>query len=116
VRKGHANFTFDNLIAERSCKADDYRHGYGYARRASQAPPYLTGKPFGSPEVLKAMQDMASAFEDDGTQVPIPYIDSTFRTSSDRDHRAMVGLSLGGMQTVQMAMRRIVYCGFVDLD
>jgi hypothetical protein len=33
---------------------------YGYARRAGQASPDLTGKPFGSPEMLKAMQDMAA--------------------------------------------------------
>jgi hypothetical protein len=59
----------------------------GYARRAGQAPPDLAGKPVGSPEMLKAMQDMASAFEDDMTQVLIPFIDSTFRTLSDRDHR-----------------------------
>ena len=58
-----------------------------YARRAGQAPPDLTGQPFGSPEMMKAMQDMAVAFEDDVTQVHIPYIDSTFRTLSDRDHR-----------------------------
>jgi hypothetical protein len=32
------------------------------------APPDLTGKPFGSAEMLKAMQDMTSAVEDDGTQ------------------------------------------------
>jgi enterochelin esterase-like enzyme len=29
----------------------------------------------------------------------IPYIDNTFRTYTDRDHRAMAGLSRGGAQT-----------------
>ena len=29
----------------------------------------------------------------------IPYIDKTFRTYTDRDHRAMAGLSRGGAQT-----------------
>ena len=80
---------------------------YGYARRAGQAPPDLTGKPFGSPEMLKAMQDMASAFEDDVTQALIPYVDSTFRTVSDRDHRAMAGLSMGGMQTFQVTLNHL---------
>ena len=80
---------------------------YGYARRAGQTPPDLTGKPFGSPEMLKAMQDMASAFEDDVTQALIPYIDSTFRTLSDRDHRAMAGLSMGGMQTFQITLNHL---------
>jgi len=45
------------------------------------------------------MEDMMSAFEDDMTQALIPFIDSTFRTTADRDHRAMAGLSMGGMQT-----------------
>ena len=45
------------------------------------------------------MEDMMSAFEDDVTQALIPFIDSTFRTIPDRDHRAMAGLSMGGMQT-----------------
>jgi enterochelin esterase family protein len=77
---------------------------YGYASRAGQRAPDLTGKPFGSPEMLKAMQDMAAAFEDDVTQVLIPYVDSHFRTLPDRDHRAMAGLSMGGMQTFQITL------------
>ena len=81
--------------------------GYGYARRAGETPPDLTGKPFGSPEMMKAMQDMAAAFEDDVTQALIPYIDSTFRTLPDRDHRAMAGLSMGGMQTFQITLNHL---------
>ncbi len=34
----------------------------------------------------------------------IPYIDKTFRTLSDRDHRAMAGLSWGGRQTFQTVL------------
>lgn len=48
------------------------------------------------------MQEMTAAFEDDLTQVLIPYIDSNFRTIADRDHRAMAGLSMGGAQTFQV--------------
>jgi enterochelin esterase family protein len=54
--------------------------------------------------MLKAMQDMAAAFEDDVTQALIPSIDSTFRTLPDRGHRAMAGLSMGGMQTFQITL------------
>jgi enterochelin esterase family protein len=104
VRQGHANFILDNLIAAGSCKPMIVVMAYGYARRAGQPAPDLTGKPFGSREMLKAMQDMASAFEDDVTQALIPYIDSSFKTLSDRDHRAMAGLSMGGMQTFQITL------------
>lgn len=34
----------------------------------------------------------------------IPYIDSNFRTLTDRDHRAMAGLSWGGHQTFDLVM------------
>ncbi|HEV7220970.1 MAG: alpha/beta hydrolase-fold protein [Terriglobales bacterium] len=104
IRQGHANFILDSLLATKSCKPMMIVMAYGYARRAGEAPPDLAGKPFGSPEMMKAMQDMAAAFEDDVTQVLIPYIDSTFRTLSDRDHRAMAGLSMGGMQTFQITL------------
>ena len=104
VRQGHANFILDNLIAAGSCKPMIVVMAYGYARRAGQPAPDLTGKPFGSPEMLKAMQDMAAAFEDDVTQALIPYIDSSFKTLPDRDHRAMAGLSMGGMQTFQITL------------
>jgi enterochelin esterase-like enzyme len=107
IRQGHANFILDNLIAAGSCKPMIIVMAYGYARCAGQAPPDLTGKPFGSPEMMKAMQDMAAAFEDDVTQVLIPYVDSTFRTLSDRDHRAMAGLSMGGMQTFQITLNHL---------
>ena len=104
IRQAHANFILDNLIAAGSCKPMIVVMAYGYARRAGQPAPDLAGKPFGSPEMLKAMQDMTSAFEDDVTQALIPFIDSTFRTLSDRDHRAMAGLSMGGMQTFQVTL------------
>ena len=107
TRQGHANFILDNLIAAGNCKPLIIVMAYGYARRAGQAPPDLTGKPFGSLEVMKAMQDMAAAFEDDVTQALIPYIDSKFRTLTDRDHRAMAGLSMGGMQTFQVTLNHL---------
>jgi enterochelin esterase family protein len=104
IRQGHANFILDNLIAAGTCKPMIVVMAYGYAGRAGQPIPDFTGKPFGSPEMMKAMQEMAAAFEDDVTQALIPFVDSTFRTISDRDHRAMAGLSMGGMQTFQITL------------
>lgn len=37
----------------------------------------------------------------------IPYIDGTFRTLTDRDNRAMAGLSWGGHQTFETALRNL---------
>ncbi len=53
------------------------------------------------------MQERMGAFEDDVTQALIPFIDSTFRTLPDRDHRAMAGLSMGGMQTFQVTFNHL---------
>lgn len=107
VRQAKANFILDNLIAAGNSKPMIVVMANGYARRAGQAPPDLSGKPFGSPEMLKAMQDMAAVFEEDVTHALIPYIDSSFRTLSDRDHRAMAGLSMGGMQTFQVTLNHL---------
>jgi enterochelin esterase family protein len=107
IRQGRANFILDNLLAERKCKPMIIVMAYGYARRAGQTTPVLTGPPGGSPDRMKAMQEMMSAFEDDVTQALIPFIDKTYRTLSDRDHRAMAGLSMGGMQTFQTTLNHL---------
>jgi enterochelin esterase-like enzyme len=107
IRQGHANFILDNLIAAGKCKPMILVMAYGYARHAGQPAPDLTGKPFGSPEMRRAMQDMMTAFEDDLTQALVPFIDANFRTMTDRDHRAMAGLSMGGMQTFQITFAHL---------
>lgn len=107
IRQGRANFILDNLIAAGKCKPMIVVMAYGYARRAGQTPPDLTGPPAGSAERLRAMQSMTAAFEDDVTQALIPFIDKTFRTIPDRDHRAMAGLSMGGMQTFQITLNHL---------
>ena len=107
TRQGKANFILDNLIAAGKAKPMIIVMANGYARRAGQPAPDLAGKSFGSPEMRKAMEDMMSAFEDDVTQALIPFVDSTFRTVPDRDHRAMAGLSMGGMQTFQVTFNRL---------
>lgn len=40
----------------------------------------------------------------------IPYMDSNFSTIADREHRAMAGLSMGGMQTINIGL-----CECLDL-
>ncbi|MDY6944289.1 MAG: alpha/beta hydrolase-fold protein [Pseudomonadota bacterium] len=107
IRQGRANFILDNLIAAGQSKPMIVVTAYGYARRAGESRPDLTGRPFGSPEMLKAMQDMAATFEQDVTQALIPFVDRTYRTIADRDHRAMAGLSMGGMQTFHITLRHL---------
>jgi enterochelin esterase-like enzyme len=107
IRQGRANFILDNLIAAGRCKPMVVVMAYGYARRKGEVAPDLGGKPFGSPEFRRTMQEMAQAFEDDVTQALIPFVDATYRTIADRDHRAMAGLSMGGMQTFQITLNHL---------
>jgi enterochelin esterase family protein len=43
-------------------------------------------------------------FNEDLTGVVTPYIDSHYRTVADREHRAIAGLSMGGAQTLTVAL------------
>jgi len=98
TKQGKVNFILDNLIASKSAKPMIIVMANGYARRAGQAAPQ-PGGPMGGPGMMQAMQQMMTTFDEDVTKALIPYIDKTFRTVPDRDHRAMAGLSMGGMQT-----------------
>ncbi len=45
----------------------------------------------------------------------IPWIDSNFRTLADKDHRAMAGLSMGGMQTASITMVNLDKFSYIGL-
>lgn len=107
IRQGRANFILDNLIAKRQAKPMIIVMAYGYARRAGAALPDFSGPTLGSPQGARAREEMANTFEDDVTQVLIPFVDRTFRTRPDRDHRAMAGLSMGGFQTFHITLKHL---------
>ena len=99
--QGHVNFIMDNLIAEKKAKPMIIVMEKGIAIKP--------GKPAGSKPsgVAKRQQDWSlytGAFDDVIINDLIPMIDSKYRTLTDRDHRAMAGLSLGGMQTFHVTM------------
>ena len=101
VRQGHVNFILDNLIAAGEAEPMIVVMANGYARRP---------EPAGAEAPVDrqaAFQRMFSAFEDDVTDALIPFVDATFRTVSDRDHRAMAGLSMGGMQTFHTTLNNL---------
>jgi enterochelin esterase family protein len=106
VRQGRVNFILDNLIAAGEAKPMIVVMAYGYARRAGAAPPD-PNLAMGSPEAARARDEMAKAFADDITQVLIPFVDRTFRTLADREHRAMAGLSMGGFQTWNVTLNNL---------
>lgn len=79
--QGHMAHIMDGLIA------------------SGKAVPMIVVMPSGdiktSPDVRQASGDVTEIF----AKNLVPYIDKTFRTYSDKEHRAMAGLSRGGFQT-----------------
>ena len=83
--QGHANLIMDNLIAEGKAVPfiivmENSSVNFGGAPRGTK--PNITG-----------------AFERILLDDLIPYVESNFRVIPDQAHRAMAGLSMGGMQT-----------------
>ncbi len=53
-------------------------------------------------------------FEKDFTIDILPFVENHYRTLNDRDHRAIAGLSMGGMQTLNITMadpKKFAYIG-----
>ncbi len=95
--QGHADLIMDNLIAEG--KANPFiivmDNGTWAMPRPTGAPQQGSGRPAGNwpPE------GWADGFKNTLLNDIIPMIDSNYRTLADQQHRAMSGLSMGGMQT-----------------
>jgi para-nitrobenzyl esterase len=96
--QGHANLILDNLIAEKKAVPMIVVMDNGYAAAAAG--------PFGPPPAAGPLAGIA-AFEKVLLSDVIPMIDADFRTIADRDHRAMAGLSMGGMQATTIATRNL---------
>jgi enterochelin esterase family protein len=56
-----------------------------------------------------------TAFENILVDELIPHIDATYRTQADPAHRAMAGLSMGGMQTRSIAPRHLDLFGYIGV-
>lgn len=105
---GRANFILDNLIA--AGKAQPMivvmPAGHTPSFRFNFAPPGDAGGRPGSG---------GSGFEDDFVQDIRPYIESHYRVLTDRDQRAIAGLSMGGAQTLNIALPNLKDYGYVGV-
>ncbi len=63
--------------------------------------------PFGGGDNRQGMSTYGNSFYKVMLNDLIPYIDSNFRTLTDRDHRAMAGLSWGGHQTFDVVLNNM---------
>lgn len=131
--QGCANLIMDNLIAEGKSKpfiivmtygltneggGPGGRRGGGRGRGALAAAGSTNAAPRGADAApgergrgrrggANPFGGAADAFEAVLVGELIPYIDANFRTLSDQPHRAMAGLSMGGMETHTITLRNL---------
>ncbi|MET3127713.1 enterochelin esterase-like enzyme [Arcicella rosea] len=84
MNQGHANLIMDNLIAEGKIKPFIIVNTYGMTNEVK----------FGRMKDFKI-----DPFQTVLVNELIPYVDAHFRTIAKQTHRAMAGLSMGGMET-----------------
>ncbi len=88
--QGHAGLIMDNLIAEQKTRPFIIVMTYGMTNEIQ----------FGGRRKFDI-----EPFETVLVNELIPYVDSHFRTLSERKHRAMAGLSMGSMETKMITLR-----------
>jgi enterochelin esterase-like enzyme len=102
TRQGRAQFILDNLIAAGKARPMIVVMDRGYALPPGAA------EPMGGPNAwLQNVRLAFTTFEAVVVHDLIPMIDASYRTIPDREHRAMAGLSMGGMQTLFIALQHL---------
>lgn len=109
--QGHANLIMDNLIAEgKAVPFIIVMENSAVDLSGMPRPPRPQGAPAGAPRPAGGPGagmnnfNFAAQFERILIDDLIPYVESTFRVVADQKHRAMAGLSMGGMQTRSIVM------------
>lgn len=93
---GCAGLILDNLLAE------------------GKIVPMIVVMPNGNiPAKERDMSDMMQNFTDDMMQSVIPFVEKNYRVLTDKDHRAMAGLSMGGIQTLEVTLANYDKFGYV---
>jgi enterochelin esterase family protein len=89
---GRANLILDNLIAEKRLRPLVVVMPFGYAH-----------PPVAGVDADRQRADFTKDLIDDA----IPFVQASYRVHADRDHRALVGLSMGGGQALSIGLSRL---------
>jgi enterochelin esterase-like enzyme len=107
MEQARANLILDNLIAEHKAVPMIIVMALGARSGPSEGlgplPSQMEGET--GPGKGQTNYDPGNLFEIDLLTGIIPFIDHKFRTIADADHRALSGLSQGGIQTVTIGLR-----------
>lgn len=99
TKLGRVNLILDNLLAEGKTKPFLVVMPFGYG----DAP----GSPTSGPG------SNLQKFSRDLLEDVIPFIDSRYRVYTDRDHRAIAGLSMGGNESLEIGLNHLELFGYV---
>lgn len=107
MEQARANLILDNLIAEHKARPMIVVMALGARIGPSEAlepvPSQMDG--FKPPAGRQTNYDPGNLFETDLLTGIIPFVEQRFRALPDADHRALSGLSQGGIQTVTIGLR-----------
>jgi enterochelin esterase-like enzyme len=98
--QGHANLIMDNLIAEGKTKPFIIVMTYGMTNEVKWG---------------KIREFKIEPFQTVLIDELIPYVDANFRTMTNRENRAMAGLSMGGMETKMITISKPDMFGYYGL-
>jgi enterochelin esterase family protein len=99
---GRAGFILDNLIAARQAVPMIVVMPAGHQPAAPGAAP-ASAPPAINPFTLEFVTDV------------MPYVERHYRTLTDRSHRAIAGLSMGGSQTLDIAFRHLARFAYIGV-
>jgi enterochelin esterase-like enzyme len=111
---GRAGFILDNLIAAKKAKPmvvimpAGHTSPTGFGSRGAATPAAAPGV---APAPPPALDDFASDFLTD----IVPYAESHYRVLTDRPHRAIAGLSMGGSQTLNIAFLKLEKFAYIGV-
>ena len=100
TRLGRVNLILDNLLAEGKIKPFLVVMPFGYP-----APPW--------PPANGGFGPVTEGFERDLTGDVIPLIESHYRVIADREHRAIAGLSMGGLESLTIGLNHLELFSYV---
>jgi enterochelin esterase family protein len=108
---GRAGFILDNLVAGMKAKPMIVVMPAGHTNTAAGGRGTTPAQPAASSASPSPEDDFARDFLTD----VMPYAEAHYRVMSDRSHRAIAGLSMGGSQTLNIAFLRLQQFAYVGV-
>jgi enterochelin esterase family protein len=107
VSVGRANFILDNLIAAGKAKPMIVVMPHGHTSLQTGGPPATAPAAAARPTVAEFDRDFLNEIK--------PYVEAHYRVLSDRNSRAIAGLSMGGGQSLSISLPHLTDYAYVGV-